>query len=71
VSARNVTMAMLRALPIGRSEHSVSLLCLECGGQYSACAGDYWHLHASHVFTCCNRPMRLVRKVVRYVEVGP
>lgn len=45
------------------------LLCDECFTQASADAGDYWNLPADHVLTHCGRPMRLVRKQVRFVDV--
>lgn len=44
------------------------LLCERCWSQHSANSGDYWNLPSSHVFRCCGEPMRLVTKVVRFVD---
>lgn len=40
------------------------LICLSCGGEYSANAGDYWSVAPSTVIRCCGRPCRLVQKRV-------
>lgn len=44
------------------------LLCEVCFEQSSANAGDYWDWPADRVFTHCKKPMRLVTKVVRFVD---
>lgn len=45
------------------------LYCDICGTENSANAGDYWNSNPDTVFTCCDIPMRLVRKVVQYIDV--
>ena len=53
-----------------RAPRDAVLLCDECGESYSSTHGDYsFRLPASHVLRCCGKPMRLVRKVVRYETV--
>lgn len=66
--ARLITVAALPSEPRG-----AFLFCDCCDGQFSACRGDYWHLHASHVMRCgCNgkTPLRLVRRVSFLEDVG-
>lgn len=55
---------------LAKTPNDAHLYCDECGTDFSATAGDYWALHETHVFEHCNRPMRLARKVVRYVTVS-
>lgn len=35
------------------------LFCTICESHYSANSGDYWDIKPSHVFTCCDTPMKL------------
>jgi hypothetical protein len=51
------------------SNEPIFLLCDECFAQHSAHAGDYWDWPKDHVFMCCEKPIRLVRKEVRFVDV--
>lgn len=46
------------------------LYCGCCGEHWSATRGDYFTHSPDHVFTCCEENMRLVRKVVKYVDVA-
>ena len=46
-----------------------ALLCRVCDAVFSANAGDYFQLEDSHEFHHCEAPMRLARKVVRFVDV--
>jgi len=46
----------------GQSGNRPMLYCSECGGEYSANAGDYFMASPTHVFTCCGQPMQLVFK---------
>lgn len=48
------------------------LACPMCGEEYSATRGDYWNRLGEEV-RCerCVEPLRLVRKVTRYVQVRP
>lgn len=63
--SRKVTVADLQKAPADAHLH-----CDECGESYSASHGDYsFRLPAAHVFECCGKPMRLARRVVRYVTV--
>jgi hypothetical protein len=48
--------------------HSI-LYCCECGGEYSANAGDYWNAIPETVMTCCDEPMCLVTKRTVYEPV--
>lgn len=65
---RDVTVGDLERAPA-----DAMLLCYGCGGEFSATHGDYsFRLPASHVLRCeCpeGKPLRLVRKVVRYETV--
>jgi hypothetical protein len=46
------------------------LYCDNCGAECSANAGDYWaDVKRDTVFSCCDENMRLVRKIVTYVDV--
>lgn len=47
----------------------IMLLCDECFEQNSAHAGDYWDRPKDHVFMHCGKPMRLVKKETRFVDV--
>jgi hypothetical protein len=53
----------------GTSAPRPMLLCVECGGQYSADAGDYFMARLDTILKCCDEPMRLVHKSTQYVEV--
>ena len=46
------------------------LYCINCGGKYSANAGDYFIANPEYIFTCCEEPMRLVTKSVTYKEIN-
>ena len=49
-----------------------SLLCRMCNESYSANRGDYWdRLDEPMLCRRCLEPLKLVRKVVRYVQVRP
>ena len=43
------------------------LYCRVCGGEYSAHRGDYFMSDPEKTMRCCGQPLRLVRKVTRYV----
>lgn len=43
------------------------LYCSICGAEWSADAGDYLSLAPDYQFTCCDEPMELATKEVRYV----
>jgi len=45
------------------------LRCQVCGNTHSANPGDYFMAAEDYIFTCCDEPMRLVRKVVSYQDV--
>lgn len=63
---RKVTVDDLKRAPPDAHLH-----CDECGESYSACHGDYsFRLPAEHVFECCEKPMRLARKVTRYLTIN-
>lgn len=47
------------------------LYCEDCGQTSSANPGDYWDLPKSHVFMCCEQPMRLVNRLTVYQDVSP
>jgi hypothetical protein len=48
------------------------LLCKVCWEQYSATRGDYWERPSERpVCYRCLEPLKLVRKVVSYVQVRP
>lgn len=46
------------------------LYCDICCAECSANAGDYWDVKRDTVFSCCGENMRLVRKVVTFVDVS-
>jgi hypothetical protein len=58
----------VKDLPNDSSEGLV-LVCNECGTEASAEPYDYDLLDPDEVFACCSKPMRLVKKVVRYEDV--
>lgn len=64
---KGVTVADLPDLLGSRGPYPF-LLCTECFEQSSGHAGDYWDWPADRVFTHCGKPMRLVTKVVRFVD---
>lgn len=45
------------------------LLCRECGGEYSAHAGDYFAADPEREVTCCGEPCVLVKRRVTLEEV--
>lgn len=47
------------------------LHCRWCGNECSAHAGDYWNSNPDIEFWCCDEPMHLVVKRVKYEEVLP
>jgi hypothetical protein len=61
---RGVTVADLKTAP-----SDALLRCDECGADYSATHADYFASEPAHVLECCDKPMRLVRRVVRYETV--
>lgn len=54
---------------IGSQYPRPTLLCLECGGEYSADAGDYFMARPDTVMRCCERPMALVTRSTVYRAV--
>lgn len=52
-----------------RELHGEFLYCIECSGEYSAQRGDYFMASPDTVMTCCDQPMRLVRRQSRLVGV--
>lgn len=51
---------------------STCLHCPVCGETYSATRGDYWdRLEQDARCARCIEPLRLVRRVVRYVQIRP
>jgi hypothetical protein len=47
------------------------LYCSLCFGEYSANRGDYFAAKPETVMRCCGRPLRLVRRDSRLIEVQP
>jgi len=45
------------------------LMCVCCGGEYSANSGDYFLLPKSQVLTCCDEPLKRVVKRTVFEEV--
>ena len=45
------------------------LYCRECGGEYSANAGDYFMRRPGNVLTCCEVPLELCVKKTVYRKV--
>ena len=39
------------------------LVCQECDAEWSANRGDYWNLPDDDVLTCCDKPLRRVRRI--------
>ena len=66
--SKNITVADLKD-QTGTPNPSPFLYCDDCGAEWSANKGDYFTHARDYVFTCCEQPMRLVRKVVSYVDV--
>lgn len=54
---------------IGTPEPRAILRCSICKMEFSANAGDYWHLNPKTQLKCCETPLIHVVKVVRYVSV--
>lgn len=47
------------------------LLCLCCGGEYSADPADYSFLYRpEHILTCCEEPLQRVIKHTSYQALG-
>ena len=59
-----------RYLPI-RPRSGVCLYCDICGETFSATRGDYFAADPCTPMLCHERPLRLVEKRVRYVNVSP
>lgn len=55
----------------GTPEPRPFLYCEECGSECSANRGDYFSTPSTFPFFCCNHPMRLVKKIIQYVDVKP
>jgi hypothetical protein len=45
------------------------LYCASCAGEYSANRGDYFLERPDTVMRCCGRPLRLVTRESKLVEV--
>ena len=45
------------------------LYCECCGSSFSSNAGDYFTYPHDHVFTCCEQPVRLCKKILIYEDV--
>lgn len=43
------------------------LRCSACGVEFSADVGDYFSLTPDYEFKCCNEPMELVTREVRFI----
>ena len=56
----------VRDLRQGDNGNGVCLLCLECHGEYSADAADYFMARPDTVMKCCDEPMRRVNKQTVY-----
>ena len=54
---------------LGKPPPHPFLLCDECFEQNSAHAGDYWNRKPDEIFMHCGKPMRLVKKETRFVDV--
>ena len=52
-----------------RTHPRAFLYCETCHGEYSAHRGDYFMAAPDHVMRCCRRPLRLVTRECRLVEV--
>jgi hypothetical protein len=61
---KKVTVADLKQQS-GMGPHP-SLVCLECGAEYSANKADYFMSAPSYVFKCCGTPMVLATKRIVY-----
>lgn len=44
-------------------------VCLECGGEYSVDAGDYWYRQGSDELTCCEQSVIVATKETVYEEI--
>ena len=51
---------------VGQAGPRAILHCRECGGEFSANAGDYFQLPKDHVMRCCGKPLCRVFKVKSY-----
>jgi hypothetical protein len=58
-----ITVAHLQHAPPGSK-----MYCSLCGAEYSADHRDYFAASKDYVFTCCGKPVRLVRKITSFVE---
>jgi hypothetical protein len=65
-----VTVEDLEDQTLKPGPHAI-LLCRNCSATFSANKSDYFHLPAQHVFQHCGFNMRLVNKVMRFVDVLP
>jgi hypothetical protein len=52
---------------IPENDRAAYLYCKQCGAQYSANRGDYWHLADDFILRCCERPLVRCRSVVTRV----
>jgi hypothetical protein len=68
--SKPVTVGDLPDLVVQERGHGPDpfLFCEFCGAQYSAHAGDYWDRPKDQIMTCCEEPMCLVVKQVKYVD---
>lgn len=62
-----VTVGDLPDQNLLRAGNHPELHCFECGGSYSADKDDYFMHPKDHVFACCDKPIALVVKEVRFV----
>lgn len=69
--SKNIQPVTVADLPDLLGSHlPVFLLCDECFEQNSAHAGDYWDRPKDSIFTHCGKPMRLVKKETRFIDVS-
>lgn len=54
---------------IGQESPRAILMCLQCGGEYSANAGDYFAADPDTILECCYEPMGLFAKRTSYSAV--
>ena len=60
----------VRDLRQGDNGNGVCLLCLECHGEYSADAADYFMARPDTIMQCCAVPMVRVSKHTQYRGVA-
>jgi len=60
-------LAIKKNLPKGNNPYM--LLCFDCFSEYSASYDDYFYLPNTHIFTCCNEIMSIVKKETIYKDM--